>query len=390
MAKAGQIIDELKNEGSPVKQVFAGGDRATDIGFPHSPTRHSKRQWVRDNLDKVGLELFIQPNAVYGPWETMIQGRYENPPISESTQRCLQIHKIAGQPAYEMKTTALEQGQAVLYSTSIEHDLAVRQVLTHGHAACKRIFDKEKKAPTIYVQLEGVLANTASYVADQIVQGQFADQDALQRGELSDWFDYGAAVVDQQVADFLVKMRLNYNAGVVYEVTVPKGADSQEYAQIACRWLRGQRIDVQPVVDTRPDADVQEHGLYLLTRPLNKMLPKSSTCYIVPAPHQLWEWWQNDPNSVETTTDQLQHHVRRWQLPVECTSGASLTASKRQSLQEDEDDFLDTGELGAAVQLPPRRLPPPFLRARRENREELFLKLKVKPRTYALTRCEEI
>ena len=82
---------------------------------------------------------------------------------------------------------------------------------------------------------------------------------------------------------------------------------------------------------------------------------------------------------METITDQLQHHVRRWQLPVECTSGASLTASKRQSLQEDEDDFLDTGEQGASVQLPPRRLLQPFLRARRENREELFLKLKVKP-----------
>ncbi len=390
LGKAQQITEKLAEQGKPAQVIFAGGDKCTDIGFPRNPTRKSKQQWIDNNLAKVGKQFFIQPNTIYGPWETTLQGKYEHLPLAEASQRCRTIHKLAGEPDCVMKTTTLEQGQALLYSCSTERDLALRQVLVHGENYCQQAH-KQGHKPVVHVQLEGVLANTSAYVAERIVNGEFADQAALERGALTDWLAYGAAHGNGQVVKFLKRMRAEHNADVVYSVTVPKGCDPQQYAAKVCQWLKQEDIDDQPRIDTRPDlsitkdqGDSNQH-LYLLTQRPEQKLASNAVCYIVPAPHQLWEWWHNDAASTESTVDQLQHYVRRWQMPEECTSGASRVAMEAQHVREVEDE-IQGSDVPLWRQPPPKRRLPLVPKYSESRHASPFLHIAVKPRNVSNAR----
>ena len=357
--------------------VCTAGDKRTDLGYPKEPGREHERAWIKKNWQRVGEDLFIQPNSVYGCWESAVQFKYSHAPGKEVKARLKQAWKIAGCPDSPFVPGSEEQLQALLYSHSVDRMMACQQAAKGIEHRCRKIREQGKQ-PVVHIQLEGVLAETSPYVADLVTRGRYADARAISEGRLEEWLDYGVAKPSRQAVDLIRNLRKSAGAEIVVDVTVPPGRDTGEYCQTVYRWLKTAGLtDGSIVINTRRNDKLQSHELSLQTRMADGNEPVSEQIFVVPAPHQLWEWWQED-GSRECVAQQLQQAVRRWHLPEEC-SGIPLKTQEEQDredraqqeweqVQRLEEESLYGGDTaGASPKGPPVTCRPPVPPITREK-----------------------
>ncbi|CAM3506073.1 HAD family acid phosphatase [Parendozoicomonas haliclonae] len=354
MAKSQQLLEEYSQGAlnymvaDYMVPVYMAGDKRTDIGCPKGADPVRQQVWDEQHGESVGKSLFIQPNTVYGRWETALQFKYDHSPEQEVCNRLQQVHQLAGRPDRPYQVGSDEQIQALLYTQSVERRLALQQALVGAERRCKELA-ADGQTPELSIQLEGVLLDTVPLVADLITKGCYADVHAYQAGVLPPWLDYGLALADPTVTAFIKRMQCEYGAKVVYQTEVPASEQEQEYCGQLCRWLRSQGVDQEPVISTNPAVMGNEASqVVLVTRNGNQ--PQSDSVFLVPSPHQLWEWWPKSC-SRKTTASRFEAKVRRWQLPEECQDRNSRKACEEQlqkaeevrRMRELEDDFMGGG-----------------------------------------------
>ena len=334
-ATAEKVLADLRQEGRHPECVFMAGDKATDVGYPRT-TNEAKEAWMQANKDKIGHIYFIQPNPVYGSWERVAHNRYEKP-ANEHRQRRKQLESLAGKPKERLPSLigkapasgSSSQAQAVLYSASLERSMIVRQVLAAAETRLKAACETQTN-PVVYVQLEGVLLDTSAYVAELVLQGAYADHTTLTQGTFTEWLDSGVVRPEPQIQEF-VKNAKARGATVIYKTTPTDKGCLQEHMSTVCHWLRANHIDQEPQIKTTDH--FYEPGLCLLTTHPQAKSSHGCDVLLIPAPHQMWEWWDSKTNG-KSAAEQMLIPLPKWVMQDECRSGVAKEMMERQRIEE--------------------------------------------------------